>query len=156
MNKAFQTPNSNSCIRSTTSMSYRLKPNGASFRENVFFTQVSDSSPACSQPSTYNGGNQGLCLQYVFHCFAIDDVVSLVDDIPSQIDLSLRGFVIYASKRFALLHVSHLSHIRSICKEHKAARTRAVPHIADASKDYSASSQKRAREKETRPTYFSL
>src|SRR5882672_7651239 len=102
MNRAFHTPSSKSCMRSTTSIRYGLKPNGLSFRENAFCALMSASSPVCGLCHTYNGGRPGLCLQYVFHCFAIDDVVSVVDKIPSQVNFTPPRFIVYSSKSFTL------------------------------------------------------
>ena len=39
INRALQTPSSNSCMRSTTNMRNKLKPSGESRRENAFYNQ---------------------------------------------------------------------------------------------------------------------
>ena len=103
------------------------------------------------QCHTYSGGYPGLCLQYGFHRFAVNNIVPVINDISSQLDFTPCHFIIHPSTSFALLHISFLPHVWNILKTYEAARTRAVPQVTDTGQDNSAfgSEKNSDREKHT-------
>lgn len=85
MKTFLQTPNSNSCIKSTKNIENKLNPKEESFRENAFcdwgWNQGQSKYSAGPQKKTNVSWGQRFIFEYGVNKFAIDWTVLPIDDI---------------------------------------------------------------------------
>jgi len=138
MNKVLHMPNSTSCMRSTTSMSNRLNPRGESLFEKAFCSHLSDLMCSYAHFNTYQCWYQGLPLQKVFDCSAIDSISFVVNNFLRGINFASPALIIDADKGFSLFHIAHHSEILKTGLRDKAPGTWTVSFVADACQKHSA------------------
>lgn len=88
--------------------------------------------PGLTDVTTYNGRHQRLIFQKKLHCFAVDDIIFLVNELSYYINLALPGIIVNPGQCSPLLHIQWLAHILHTGKRYEASGTRTLSFVTNA------------------------